>query len=74
MEKRELTLGEKRVGVTFNPSQNPVVQNTKAMHAANIDNLELTRKGASQEKNRTISRAQTLIEDACMLSVKSVFQ
>jgi hypothetical protein len=73
-ENRELTLGEKRVAWNFNPNENPLVRETKTMYAKIIDDLEAARNGASQEKNRTISRAQTYAEDACMLTVKSLFQ
>lgn len=39
MEKRSLTFGEKAVGLTFNPSNNTVVQNIKTQFAAIIDGL-----------------------------------
>ena len=72
--KKELTLGQKRVGYSFNPSEHPKVKEYKEKYSKMIDDLELQREGASKEKNRTISRAQTNAEDACMLSVKSIFQ
>jgi hypothetical protein len=68
------TLGEIRVGYSFNPTQNIHVEYTKILAASRIDALEASRTKGSSEKNRTISRAQTHIEDACMLSVKSIFQ
>jgi len=68
------TLGEIRVSLDFNPEGNSRVNAVKKHHADLIDDLEGERLGASKEKKRTISRAQTLIEDACMLSVKSIFQ
>jgi hypothetical protein len=68
------TLGERRVGYTFNPSGNILVEYTKLLAAKAIDALESTRTDGQSEKNRTISRAQTAIEDGCMLSVKSMFQ
>jgi hypothetical protein len=79
MGKRELTLGEKRVGVTFNPTENMSVKETKEMYAKEINRLEALRRTinnepASQERQRTISRAQTFAEDACMLAVKCLFQ
>lgn len=73
-EKRELTLGEQRVGFSFNPSQNPKVLAIKSLYAGIIDSLEEDRKDGGKEKQRTISRAQTFAEDACMLTVKSIFQ
>ena len=78
-EIRELTLGEKRVGVNFNPGENIDVKDTKELYAAEIDRLEALRMTindttASAERQRTISRAQTHAEDACMLAVKCLFQ
>lgn len=77
--ERELTLGEKRVGVNFNPSENMTAKETKKFYAAEIDRLEALRmdivnEPASQERQRTISRAQTHAEDACTLAVKCLFQ
>lgn len=79
MEEREITLGEKRVGFNFNPTENMTVKETKTFYAKEIDRLEALRmdildKPASQERQRTISRAQTFAEDACMLAVKCLFQ
>ena len=68
------TLGERRVGYSFNPTQNITVEYIKILSALRIDALEVTRTEGFSEKNRTISRAQTFIEDACMLQVKSIFQ
>lgn len=73
-EKNKLTLGQKRVGWNFNPTEDLQVRSYKKLFSEHIDRLELQREGASSEKMRTISRAQTLAEDACMLSVKSIFQ
>lgn len=39
MEQRELTFGEKAVGITFNPSFNPKVDEVKALSAKIIDTL-----------------------------------
>ncbi len=68
------TLGQRRVGYNFNPTQNIHVEYIKILSALRIDALEASRTEGYSEKNRTISRAQTSIEDACMLSVKSIFQ
>lgn len=70
----DLTLGQKRVGVNFNPTENKLVAETKNLYAAEIDRLEAMRQPNMPELNRTISRAQTCAEDACMLAVKAVFQ
>ncbi len=71
---RELTLGERRVGVNFNPTENERVKELKTTYAKLIDDLEATRYEGSPDKQRSIARAQTFAEDACMISVKSVFQ
>lgn len=78
-DNRELTLGEKRVGYNFNPSENMTVKETKRTYADEIDRLEALRMTindipASVERQRTISRSQTHAEDACMLAVKCIFQ
>ena len=70
----ELTLGQKRVGFNFNPSENPLVKELKTFYAERIDELEAMKMEGQHERNRTISRAQTHAEDACMLSVKAIFQ
>lgn len=77
--ERALTLGEIRVGYNFNPTENMTVKETKILYATEIDRLEALRKdingnNASPERQRTISRAQTHAEDACMLAVKCLFQ
>lgn len=73
------SLGGKRVALSFNPSENMTVRETKVMYANEINRLEALRKtindeDASSERQRTISRAQTYAEDACMLAVKCLFQ
>jgi hypothetical protein len=75
----ELTLGQKRVGFNFNPSEDSTVKMYKTNFSEIIDTLEQSRldkdgNSLSSEKQRTISRAQTSAEDACMLAVKSIFQ
>lgn len=73
---RSMTLGEIRVGRSFNPTANEKVEELKASYAQKIDDLESLRDkdNPRSERNRTISRAQTHAEDACMLSVKALFQ
>ena len=72
---RDLTLGEIRFGYSFNPTENEKVKETKRFYADRIDDLEASRTVERySEKNRTISRAQTLAEDTCMITVKSIFQ
>jgi len=69
---RELTYGEKAVGITFNPGGNEMVNIIKKQYADIIDNL-LTLKNADQsEKNRLISIAITQAQDAQMWAVKAI--
>ncbi len=77
MEEKELTLGEKRVGKTFNPSGIKTVDKIKELSAQAIDLLETLRveDGAarSAEAQRVISTAQTNFENASMWGVKANF-
>lgn len=67
-----MTLGEYRVGITFNPGGNQKVNEIKRAAADLIDYLENLKKEAWPEKLRLIAHAQTLIEDAAMNGVKAV--
>lgn len=69
---RQLTLGEQRVRLSFNPTENPKVDEIKARAAELIDLLESMKDAeARSEKNRCISIAQTDIETAAMYGVKA---
>jgi len=73
------SLGGRRVALSFNPGENMTVRETKVTYAKEINRLEALRKDiddndVSSEIHRTISRAQTLAEDACMLAVRCLFQ
>lgn len=75
---RELTFGEKAVGLTFNPSNDPLVQGVKEQCAALIDSLHNQRealdRGAagSQDKARMLSVAITDIQSGQMWAVKAI--
>lgn len=83
MSERALTKGEFRVGISFNPSSNPLVDDIKRKAADLIDLVETLAHGdqpvqqfsheeaVSMEKRRCIALAQTAIEDACMWAVKA---
>jgi hypothetical protein len=77
-ESRELTFGEKAVGLTFNPSNDPVVQGVKEQFAAVIDGLNNQRETldvgstGSKEKARMLSIAITEAQTAQMWAVKAV--
>lgn len=51
--QRELTYGEKMVGLTFNPSNNPAVQLCKEQFAAIIDGLHGYRSNIDQASEHT---------------------
>lgn len=73
-QARELTFGEKAVGLTFNPGNNPEVEACKVGFAAIIDNLNSLRndEGASPEKKRLLSVAITESQTAQMWAVKAI--
>ena len=85
MENTTTSLGQFRVGITFNPSGNERVNSIKQKAADLIDQLENERPiikpdaimsdeqaRLRNEINRLISLAQTHIEDAAMWGVKAV--
>lgn len=73
---REMTFGEKAVGLTFNPGGNPKVDAIKRDFAAVIDRLEDERSSldcvSSAEKQRMLSVAITNAQTAQMWAVKAV--
>ena len=70
--KRELTFGEKSVGVNFNPSELPSVTESKQLFAAAIDQLnDLRETTTSSEQERLCSVAITQIQNAQMWTVKA---
>lgn len=76
MPQRELTFGEKMVGLTFNPSNDLQVQKVKAGFAAIIDDLNDQRKIASEAGNDIKARFfECAIESAVtaqMYAVKAI--
>lgn len=70
---RGLTFGEKAVGLSFNPSGDPKVQQIKEACAQLIDILQVERLSASgPEQARLYSIAITEIQTAQMYGVKAV--
>jgi hypothetical protein len=67
MENPELTFGQKRIRVSFNPSNNPIVDEIKQKAADLIDLIELVKT----KDARLASLAQTSIEEAAMWAVKA---
>lgn len=73
MQERELTFGEKAVGLTFNPSQDENVQQIKERYAATIDHLNDLRNATEDgEQKRLLSVAITEAQGAQMWAVKAV--
>lgn len=72
-EQRPLTYGEKAVGLTFNPSNNPDVDACKKAHALIIDQMnDLRNATQSGEVKRMCSVAITEAQTAQMWAVKAI--
>lgn len=75
MNDRPKTKGEFRVGISFNPSNNPMVDQIKAKAAELIDLIETIsadrESEVGTERARLKALAQTHIEDAAMWAVKA---
>ncbi len=70
---REMTYGEKAVGLTFNPSNDATVDQLKKLYAQIIDICNDARTEAGQgEKGRLLSVAITEAQTAQMWAVKGV--
>ena len=70
---RELTFGEKAVGLTFNPSQDPNVYRCKTAFANVIDNMNNLRSTTeAPEVKRMASVAITEAQTAQMWAVKAI--
>lgn len=70
---KELTYGQKAVGLTFNPSNDDKVAMCKQRYADLIDEMnELRNRTVSQEVERMCSIAITELQTAQMWSVKSL--
>ncbi|MFB9120972.1 hypothetical protein ACFFUE_07185 [Bergeyella porcorum] len=72
------TLGEKRCGV-YSSVESVVIKSARKKIAELIDGLEKERGDknttpASAEKQRLISIAQTKLEEACMFTVKTLYE
>ena len=73
METREMTFGEKAVGLTFNPSNDDAVAQCKAEFAAVIDRMnDLRNASDNPEIKRMASVAITEAQGAQMWAVKAI--
>lgn len=69
---RPLTFGEKAVGLTFNPSGNPLVNAIKQQFATAIDEMNSLRlRTESSEVKRLASIAITELQGAQIWAVKA---
>ena len=71
-EPRELTFGEKAVGLTFNPGGNEDVNEIKTLYAKIIDKINNLRGEDRSEKARLLSVAITESQSAQMWAVKGI--
>lgn len=70
---RELTFGEKAVGLTFNPGGSPTVQGIKEIYADIINKLNTERESTTNpEVKRMLSVAITEAQTSQMWAVKAV--
>lgn len=73
METREMTYGEKAVGLTFNPSNDDAVSQCKQEFAAVIDRMnDLRNSTDNAEMKRMASVAITEAQTAQMWAVKAI--
>lgn len=79
MEEKQLTYGEKAVGLSFNPGGNPDVEKIKKLSAQLIDIMDDLRKsqntlhdGKGSEGQRLCSIAITELQTSQMWAVKAV--
>jgi len=71
--EREMSFGEKAVGLTFNPGNNHEVENCKKEFAAIIDRMNYLRdQTTNQEVKRMASIAITEAQTAQMWAVKAI--
>lgn len=70
--QRTLTEGEYRVGITFNPGGNPLVDGIKAKAAELIDLMANLKTEGNVAAARCAALAMTQFEDGAMWAVKAV--
>lgn len=68
---RQPTIGEYRVGITFNPSNNPDVDKIKRAAADLIDIINAIDERPASERARLKAIAMTEAESAAMWAVKA---
>lgn len=69
------TIGEQRVNVDFNPSNNDLVHQIKSKHAELINLVySLIEPEETSNKARLIVESMDFLETSCMFAVKAVFE
>ena len=71
-QERELTYGEKAVGLKFNPGGSEQVNKVKALYAEIIDLMNEVRGEERNERSRLCSVAITEAQAAQMWAVKAI--
>lgn len=73
MEDREMTFGQKAVGLSFNPSGDHAVNDCKEVYADIIDRLnDLRNNTTSEEVKRMVDIAITSAQTSQMWAVKAL--
>jgi hypothetical protein len=72
VQDREMTFGERAVGLTFNPSKDPKVDKLKKLYAEIIDELDGMKADGENDRNRLCAIAITEAQGAQMWAVKAV--
>lgn len=68
----QMTEGQWRVGVDFNPSGDPMVNAVKTETASLIDGMLAIANDRNHPGSRNAAMAATQYEDACMNAVKAI--
>jgi len=71
MNERPLTLGERRVRISFNPSTNPLVDEIKKCSAYLIDLMGTIDTNGDPETELTVARARLKYEEGSEAAVKA---
>lgn len=72
MENEAVTYGNKAVGLTFNPSGDPLVHEVKTLYAQIIDLMHNSLTGEPSERARLTKIAITEAQGAQMWAVKAI--
>lgn len=70
--ERQMTEGEHRVGISFNPSNNAQVDSVKRRVAELIDDMQAIASNRDHPGARCASLAMTELESAAMWAVKAI--